>query len=160
VSKFINLSGMQTIADATNDAGVRVELCERTGADGKAVKYVRLFEGGAGTWTEQFSGYRTHEANVVFLELVRRHAATLAVRAAAPAAAPKAKAPKQPKAARPVATDEEVVYEAGTVRVVKVSGKPVTFRTLVAGAVVDTVTCAPQSWKKTQAAVVAAAQAR
>lgn len=152
MSKFINLSGTQVLAEATNEQGVRIELCTRPAGSTVGIQYVRVFVNGQGVSTEQFSGYRANQAAAAFLELVRHHAARLPE-----AAQPKAKTSKAPKA--PAAT-EEVVYEAGDVQVIKISGKPMEYRTLRSGQVVDVQHCAPQSWRKTQETVIAAAKAQ
>lgn len=144
MSKFINLSGMVVKQAADGQDGTRVELCERPAGSTRGVRYVRVLRDGVGISTEQFSGYRAADADKRFAELTQPQPA-----------APKA---KKEKAAKPAA-GEEVVYDAGDVRVVKISGKPMVFRTLKAGAVVSEQPCAPQSWRKTQETVVAAAKA-
>jgi hypothetical protein len=151
---------------ATGADGTRVELCERPTGSTRGVRYVRVLRGGAGVSTEQFSGSRASLADGTFIDLAsrysageaRRHGAALAEPVPAPAAPRQAKAPKAAKAAKPTAS-EEVVYAAGAVQVVKVSGKPTVFRTLKAGVVVSETPCAPQAWRKTQEAVIAAARA-
>lgn len=156
-SKFITLGGMVVMAAAESASGARVELVERPIGSTVGVRYVRHLQDGQGISTEQFSGARASLADGAFIALAQQHGAEL-VAVATPKAEPKA--PKAPKAKAPkAAAGEEVVFEAGDVRVIKVSGKPTLLRTECAGATVATVECAPQSWRKAQEAAIAKAKA-
>lgn len=155
MSKFINLGGMVVMAAAESKDGARVELVERPIGSTQGVRYVRFLQGGQGVSTEQFGGARASLADGAFIAIAKEHGCELvAVETPKPA-----KASKAPKASAPKAAGEEVVYEAGDVRVIKVSGKPMQMRTERAGVPVATVECAPQSWRKAQEAAIAKAKA-